>query len=51
MAGARMEHHYDLGLGFPIGDILGDELKMKDARRQVAFKRQSGDAEGGFQLW
>lgn len=46
MAGARMKYHDDLGLGLPVGDVFGDELKMKDGRRQVALKRQSGNAEG-----
>jgi hypothetical protein len=45
-----MKHHYDLGLGLglAIGDVLGDELKMKDGRRQVAFKRQAATLKATF---
>ena len=50
VARKAMKHNYHLGLGLPLGDVTGDELKMKDGRRQVAFKRQSGDAERYFQL-
>ena len=32
-ARARLEHHYDSGLGVPIGKVFGDELKMKNGRR------------------
>ena len=41
-----MKLRYDLGLGVPIGDVFGDELKVKDGGGQIAFKRQVGDAEG-----
>jgi len=41
-----MKHRYDLRLGVPIGDVFGDELKMKDAGREIFFERQRGDAEG-----
>jgi len=35
-----------LGVDVPIGDVFGDELKMKDGGREISFERQRGDAEG-----
>jgi hypothetical protein len=41
----HMKHCYDLGLGVPIGDLFGDERKMKDGGRESSFERQRDDAE------
>ena len=48
--GIRMKNHNDLGLVLPIVDVFGDELKVKDGGRQIAFKGQSHDAERRLQL-
>jgi len=46
----HMKHCYDLGLGVPIGDLFGDERKMKDGGREISFERQCDDAEGRLQV-
>jgi hypothetical protein len=45
-----MKRRYDLSLGVPIVDVLGDELKMKDGGREIAFERQGKEAEGRLQV-
>jgi hypothetical protein len=45
-----MKHRYDFSLGVPIGDVFGDELKMKDGGREISFGRQRGDAECRLQV-
>jgi len=36
----------DLSLGAPVADIVLDELKVEDGRRQIPFKHQGADTEG-----
>lgn len=45
MAGICVKDHYNLGLGVPIRDIVDNELKVQESRRQIAFERQRRDAE------
>ena len=40
-----VKDHYNLGLGVPSRDIVDNELKVKERRRQIAFERQRRDAE------
>ena len=34
-----VKDRHDLGLGLPVGDVVHDEVKMKDGRGQIAFER------------
>src|SRR5262249_34064142 len=45
MAGIRVEHGDDLRLGFPLSDVVLDELKMDDRSGKIFFERQGSDAE------
>ena len=45
-----MKHRCDLGLGVPVANVILDELKVEDCRRQVAFKLQGTDAEYDFHI-
>ena len=50
MACIGVKDYHNLGLGLPIRDIVHDELKVKETRRQVAFERFRCDAERNLDL-
>jgi len=50
VAGVCVKDYYNLGLGLPIGDIVHDELKVKERRRQIAFERKRCDAKDNLEL-
>ena len=50
VTGICVENCNDLGLRLPVSGIVRDELKVKNGRRQVPFKRQVGDAESNLKF-
>jgi hypothetical protein len=50
VTGVCVKDRNDLGLGFPVGDVLRDELQVKNGRRQIPFERQVSDAVGNSQF-
>jgi hypothetical protein len=49
VACVRMKDRNEIALGVPVGGIVGDELKVKDGRRQVALECEGADAEDHLQ--